>query len=289
MTDQPQSDARWAADEPAGGPPSRRDRPLPLRQMGIGELIDAAVRLYRLEWKVLIGIVAFIVIPMTFIQVWITQLSLGPLDTSTVPTSEDMGQFVVVTLVLLAIQFLIVQPFLVAAIARAAADVYLGEPVTIGGTYRYALSRLLSILWVTILGLLLTLLGFVLLIIPGIIALVRLAFATAALVVEGQRGTKAIGRSWRLTKGHFWRTLGTLLLAGIITAVVAAILTIPGELVVLALGPNAWPISALVSALATVLTTPFGMLVVVLLYFDLRIRKEGFDIEVMARDLATAP
>jgi hypothetical protein len=31
------------------------------------------------------------------------------------------------------------------------------------------------------------------------------------------------------------------------------------------------------------------MLVIVLLYFDLRIRKEGFDIEVMARELASAP
>jgi len=287
MTDQPHTDGARA--EPFGTPPSRRDRPFPLRQMGIGELIDAAVRLYRREWKVLIGIVAFIVIPTTFIQVWITQLALGPLDAPTVPSSGALSQVVVVTLVFFVIQFLIVQPFLVAAIARAAADVYLGEPVTIGGTYRYALSRLVAILWVTILGLLLTLLGFVLLIIPGIIALVRLAFAPAALVVEGQRGTKAIGRSWRLTKGYFWRTLGTLLLSSIISAIVAAILTIPGELVVQGLGPNAWPISALVSALATVLTTPFGMLVVVLLYFDLRIRKEGFDIEVMARELATAP
>jgi hypothetical protein len=43
-----------------------------------------------------------------------------------------------------------------------------------------------------------------------------------------------------------------------------------------------------VNALATVITTPFVMLVIVLLYFDLRIRKEGFDIEVMARELASA-
>jgi membrane-anchored glycerophosphoryl diester phosphodiesterase (GDPDase) len=167
--------------------------------------------------------------------------------------------------------------------------VYLGSPVTISGTYRYALSRLPSILWITVLTTLATLLGLVLLIIPGIIALVRLAFAPVALVVEGHRGPGALRRSWRLTKGFFWRTLGTIVLSGLIVAIVSGIASIPGEIAVQALGPDAWPISALVNMLATVLVTPFGMVVIVLLYFDLRIRKEGFDIEVMARELATAP
>lgn len=281
MTDQPRAEA-------LGPSATRRDRPLPLRQMGIGELIDAAVQLYRLEWKVLMAIVAFVVVPVTFLEVWASQLLIGNIGPA-IPSSDAFGQILALTLAFVAVQFLIVQPFLVAAVARAAADVYLGEPVTIGGTYRYALRRLPSILWITILTTLATLLGFILLIIPGIIALVRLAFAPAALVVEGHRGSTALRRSWRLTKGFFWRTLGTLLLAGVIAAIVSGIISLPGELVMQALGPDAWPISALVSVLATVLVTPFGMLVVVLLYFDLRIRREGFDIEVMARELSSAP
>jgi hypothetical protein len=289
MSDQPHADVPAARAEPVGVPPSRRDRPLPLRQMAIGELIDAAVRLYRLEWKVLMGIVAFVVIPVTYVQFWVTELVVDRIDPATLASPDALGALVLITLIFLAIQFLFVQPFLVAAIARAAADVYLGEPVGIGRTYRYALSRLPAILWITILGLLATIVGFILLVIPGFIVLVRLAFAPAALVVEDQRGTKALRRSWRLSKGHFWRALGTLVLAGLIAAIVAAIVSLPGELVYQALGPDAWQISALGTALATVLTTPFGMLVVVLLYFDLRIRKEGFDIEVMARELATAP
>lgn len=278
----------WPRTGALGPTATRPDRPLPLRQMGIGELIDAAVRLYRLEWKALMGIVAFVVVPVTFLELWATQILLGEIGPT--PTSTDaFGEVLVVTLAFVAVQFLIVQPFLVAATARAAADVYLGAPVTIGGTYRYALGRLPSILAITILSTLAALLGFVLLIIPGIIALVRLAFAPVALVVEGQRGADAMRRSWRLTKGFFWRTLGTLLLSGVIVAIVSGIISIPGDLAVQALGPDAWAISTLVTALATVLVTPFGMVVIVLLYFDLRIRKEGFDIEVMARELATAP
>lgn len=281
MTDQPRVEA-------LGPSPTRRDRPLPLRQMGIGELIDAAVRLYRLEWKVLMAIVAFVVVPVTFVEAWASQLMIGNIGPA-IPSSDPFGQLLALTLVFVAVQFLIVQPFLVAAVARAAADVYLGEPVTIGGTYRYALRRLPSILWITVLTTVVTLVGFVLLIIPGIIALVRLAFAPAALVVEGNRGSTALRRSWRLTSGFFWRTLGTLFLSGVIVAIVSGIISLPGELLVQAMGPDAWPLSALVTMLATVLLTPFGMLVVVLLYFDLRIRKEGFDIEVMARELASAP
>lgn len=281
MTDQPRA-------EPLGPSMTRRDRPLPLRQMGIGELIDAAVRLYRLEWKVLMAIVAYVMVPITFLEVWASQLLVGNISTA-IPTSDAFGQLITLTLVFVAVQFLIVQPFLVAAVARAAADVYLGEPVSIGGTYRYALGRLPAILWITILTTIVTLLGLVLLIIPGIIAIVRLTFAPVALVVEGHRGSAALRRSWRLTKGFFWRTVGALVLSGLIAAIVSGILGIPGEMVVQAMGPDAWPISALVSVLATVLVTPFGMLVVVLLYFDLRIRKEGFDIEVMARELASAP
>ncbi|MDQ3690206.1 MAG: glycerophosphoryl diester phosphodiesterase membrane domain-containing protein [Chloroflexota bacterium] len=279
MTDQPRAEA-------SGPSATRRDRPLPLRQMGIGELIDAAVRLYRLEWKVLMAIVAFVVVPVTFLEVWASQLLIGNIGPA-IPSADPFGELLVLTLVFVAVQFLIVQPFLVAAIARAAADVYLGEQVTIGGTYSYALSRLPAILWITILTTLATLLGFVLLIIPGIIALVRLAFAPAALVVEGHRGSTAVRRSWRLTKGFFWRTLGTLLLSGVIVAIVTGIISLPGELLVQAMGPDAWPLSALVTVLATVLVTPFATLVVVLLYFDLRIRKEGFDIEMMARELVS--
>ena len=92
----------------------------------------------------------------------------------------------------------------VAAISRAAADAYLGERVTLGRTLRYALSRLPAILWISIITSVVTIIGFILLVIPGIIAFFRLALAPAVLVVEDVRGTKAVRRSWRLTHGHFW-------------------------------------------------------------------------------------
>jgi Membrane domain of glycerophosphoryl diester phosphodiesterase len=284
MTDQPEWEAPEAQAAAAGTPIGTRDRPLPLRQMGIGEIIDGAVKLYRRDFLALIGIVAFVLVPVTFAQFWVTQMMLGPVGT--VPSDEAAIQFLAVTLIFFAVQFLIIQPFLVAAVARAASDAYLGEPVGIGRTYRYALSRLPAILWITVLTSLLTIIGFILLIIPGIIAFVRLALAPPVLVVEDVRGTQAVRRSWRLTSGNFWRLLGLLVLSTLIATVGVLIITIPTELLALLVGPAGWPISALGSTLATVLITPFSMLIIVLFYFDMRIRKEGFDIEMMAQELA---
>ena len=50
-------------------------------------------------------------------------------------------------------------------------------------------------------------------------------------------------------------------------------------------GPSSWPVRAIGTSIATVLTQPFSQLVAVLLYFDLRVRKEGFDLEILAKQL----
>jgi hypothetical protein len=290
MTDEPRAEIPNTQAALGGVPLGHRERPLPLRQMGIGELVDGAVRLYRRDWLALTGIAALVLVPLTFIQLWVTQSMVSSVDVLATDAEfqTTTTQLLLVTLVFAAVQLLIAQPFLVAAISRAAADAYLGEHVTLGGTLRYALSRLLAILWVTIITLFLTTIGFILLILPGIFVAVRLTLAPAVVVVEDVRGTSAVSRSWKLTAGHFWRVFATLILSGIITAVGAAIIQIPAEVITTMIGPDGWPVSALGSAVATALITPFSLLIVVLLYFDLRVRKEGYDIEVMAQELAPA-
>lgn len=260
-----------------------------MRPMGVGEILDAAIKLYRSEWKVLMGIVAFVLVPLTFLEAYVTRTLPGTFTPEPVATPGDFYATAIASIILAAIQLLFILPFLTAAVARAAANVYLGEEVGVGRTYRFALRKVHSILWISVLTLLATMVGFILLIIPGIIVYVRFAFGSTVLVVEGTKGTKALGRSWRLAKGHFWRLFGTLIVAGIMAGIIAAVLAIPGNLIADAVGPQGWPIRALGDSLASVLTTPFTTLITVLLYFDLRIRKEGFDIEVMAQELASSP
>jgi hypothetical protein len=273
--------------------------------MGVGEILDAAIKLYRSQWKRLMAIVAIALVPITFLQVFLTREIGAPLaDPTTTPA--ELESTVLVSVILGAIQLLIIQPFLVAAVAKASADVYLGHTVVVGPTFRFAVSKIHSILWISILQVLavlvpmfvlvllailvsdeLAIVILVLLVIPAIVVLFRFVFGSTVLVVEGRKGSKALRRSWRLVKGSFWKVFGTFLLAAIISSIVESILSVPGAFAFAAVGPAGWPFYAIGLSLAAIVTTPFTTLITVLLYFDLRIRKEAFDLEVMAQEMSS--
>jgi hypothetical protein len=105
-----------------------------------------------------------------------------------------------------------------------------------------------------------------------------LCVSIEALVVEGRRGTEAMGRSWELVGGHWWHALLTLLVAGLLTGVVNAVITVP-------FGNTGWFVQAVVAAVATVVTLPYGVLVGVVLYLDLRARTEQLTLERLRTDL----
>ncbi|MBW3561234.1 MAG: hypothetical protein KY437_01930 [Actinobacteria bacterium] len=248
----------------AGGPPAEPPRsrgPVDLRERGIGELLDASIKLYRAHWQVFMGVVAIVVVPLTFL--------LNALAAS--------GNWLALGLVTV-VNFFVLTPMLAAAIVKASADAYLGSDPGIAGTYRYAFGRIGPLLLVILLMTIGILLGFIALIIPGLILLVRWYFAPTIVVVEDERGTDAIKRAWRLSSGHFWKIVGTVLLAGILAGIVATIISLPFQ------GP--YVIRSLGESIASVITQPFTSIVGVMLYFDMRIRKEGFDLELMARELS---
>jgi hypothetical protein len=115
--------------------------------------------------------------------------------------------------------------------------------------------------------------------------------APPALVLERLGVFASMRRSYRLTSRQFWRTFGIYLLTSVVVGVAASLLAMPFSLVALFGGlfvPESW--SGLVYVLATyvglvltqALTTPFTAAVVALQYVDQRIRKEGFDIELIS-------
>lgn len=115
--------------------------------------------------------------------------------------------------------------------------------------------------------------------------------ATPALVVERQGVVAAVRRSWTLTRGQFWRTLGIAVLTALITGFAGNLLSFPltigGQLAAVAVPQYALVLLLGTNALATVVSTafvaPFSGAVAALQYVDQRIRKEGYDVELMAR------
>lgn len=117
--------------------------------------------------------------------------------------------------------------------------------------------------------------------------------AAACLVLENRGVFSALGRAWALTRNAFWRIFGITLLTYIVVQAASQFLTFPlgiigalasviwegtvAGLVVLILSQN------IAQILAGALTTPFSASIAVLQYLDQRIRKEGYDIELIAQ------
>jgi hypothetical protein len=245
----------------------------------IGEILSAAFRLYRRHWRTLMAIAAVVVVPLTLLQYGIGHWfrSHGQQLQGQVEVSTSFWAVASASLLAALIGLLLYQ-VLTGAITRNIASEVAGQDLGLEQSYRFGFARLGPVLVVSVLVGLATLLGLIVFIIPGIYIGVRLAASTQALVVEGRRGTGAMRRSWDLVGGHWWHAAFTLLVAGLITAVVNAVITAP-------FGAGAWFIQGIAAAVATTVTLPYGALVGVLLYLDLRARKERLDLGALKADL----
>ena len=127
----------------------------------------------------------------------------------------------------------------------------------------------------------------------------RLAFVGVAVVLEKAGVGQGIARSWRLTSGgQFWRVLGIRLLTSIIVGIAAQILSVPlailGSVGIVASGDpqKLYVMQAIISGVSALitgaLTTPFTSGVDAQLYVDQRIRREGFDVQLITTAQADA-
>jgi hypothetical protein len=225
------------------------------------------------------AIAAVVVVPLTLLQYGIGHWfrSHGQQLQGQVEVSTSFWAVASASL-LAALVGLLLYQVLTGAITRNIASEVAGQDLGLEQSYRFGFARLGPILVVSILVGLATLLGLIVFIIPGIYIGVRLAASTQALVIEGKRGTEAMRRSWELVGGHWWHAAFTLVVAGLITAVVNAIITAP-------FSAGAWFIQGIAAAVATTVTLPYGALVGVLLYLDLRARKDRLDLDTLKADL----
>jgi hypothetical protein len=218
-----------------------------------------------------------------------------------------------VSAALLLVTAVVVLPLGEAATTRCVSDRYLDRSTSLRSAYRAALRRLGSLIMMSLilggayvaciagivlfavlfallgvgaLGAALAVLAGIALIPLLIMVAVRTAVAAPAIVLERVSGWRGLQRSWSLIGGRFWPTLGRILLlaliSGIVSSVVAGIIDLPGS----AIDPShSFIYDQLASAIAAIFVGPITYIGVTLLYYDARIRKEGFDIEMLASSL----
>ena len=261
--------------------------------MGLGEILDGAFKLYRANFKAIALVTLAFAGPLSIVAAVAARNvngGYGLLDVATDPSlAEDAGTFggaaqLVVQLVsalLLGISGSVVA----GVVARAVSATYLGAQLTAGqalrATVRFfpALVVARALVWLTeAVGLLGCLVG--------AIAVMGLWVVTApAIVVEGLGPIKGMRRSLQLCTGRYWPVLGIALLSGVVTFMLNNIVAgVPGGLAGLIGYRWGFPLLAIGSTASAVLVEPLSAIVATLVYFDLRIRQEGFDLQVMARD-----
>ena len=146
-------------------------------------------------------------------------------------------------------------------------------------------------------------LGTIALLVVGIGVFTKTSLVPSVIVLERQGIRASVRRSWSLTVGYFWRTFGVQLLVSAVVNVVSQIVTTPLSLLfgaaVSLVDPNAAFDGYLPSIILYVLTILIGLVLgavaavvqsatSALIYIDLRMRKEGLDLE-LARFVEAAP
>lgn len=106
-----------------------------------------------------------------------------------------------------------------------------GERPSFGGAMRTGGSSWGLMWWTRFLSGLVLVLGFLLLVLPGVYLLVRLALIEPVVVCERASGSAAMRRSFELTKGRFWKLFGLGLIFGAIMIAIVACIVVPAILI----------------------------------------------------------
>ncbi|MEU1851936.1 glycerophosphoryl diester phosphodiesterase membrane domain-containing protein [Streptomyces sp. NPDC019990] len=245
----------------SGPPPAAKPGVIPLRPLGVGEILDGAVSTMRTYWRTVLGISLTVAVLTEVVAVLFQGLVLNDSSTQALndpsatlsELSRAMGDAMLNSIVVFVIS-LVGTVIATALLTTVTSRAVLGKPVTIGEAWRDARPQVVKLFGLICLlllitagivtvgalpgvlvtvagstgaGVALTVLG---IIGAGLVALwlmIRFSLASPALMLEKQGIKKAMSRSAKLVRGTWWRIFGIQLLATIIANVVASIIVIP--------------------------------------------------------------
>jgi hypothetical protein len=294
---------------------------IPLRPLGLSDIFNAAFAYIRVNPRATLGLTTIVVvITQIILLVLVAGVPLilyGQTDVSRVSGVEDTSASGLVSMFLSVVaagltsglSSVVLSGMLTVVVGRAV----FGATITIREAWDRVRGRLLALLGLTlleavgamsllavtvvviavaaaitpVLGVLVGVVVAVAVIAAFVYLWTMLSFAPVLIVLERLPVFAAIGRSFALVRGSFWRVFGIrtlgVLVAELVAGAVSAPFTIAGEF----LGVNAGSMSASLgasvlvaigAAIGQIITAPFTAGIVVLLYTDRRIRAEAFDL-----------
>lgn len=317
---------------PGGWTPPPKPGLLPLRPLGFGTLLWAPFRTLRRNPAAtfgsglvvqLVSVIATTVVFVPFFVVTFSRLENATTADADAILSGTVGGLLLLLLVPIGVT-LVASAFLQGIMVVDVATGTVGDRLGFGALWKRAAKRIGPLIgWTALLAVALiaaVALLFVIVLIAGsispaglavgiAIALilglgllvlgfwigVKLSLVPSVIVLEQAGIRQAVARSWRLTDGFFWRTLGVLLLVSVILNLAAQVVVQPvsliGTILALVIDPTGTGAAIVITVVTTIVTLILTLLIgaitavvqaalVAVIYIDLRMRKEGLDLEL---------
>lgn len=295
---------------------SQHPVPPVLRPMEVGEILDQTFKVYRRSWKPLAVLGLITAVPYVILQGAQMQFQVGLRGSNAMTalmmriiTAADRGDFTPLGSVLgAAIAYVLglwlLNSWAQGAVVAVCSRTVLQQPITVGEALRLSGRRYLAFLGTGLMKAVFYILAVPALVIGGLVifffatvpvGLILLSaamiFTTHVILIENVGGGwPAIKRSYMLFKSRFWPLLGLGVIFSMLAWLFGMIVQFPFGLLptFFPSTASAWA-AALAYGLSPVITTPFVMVGLTLAYYDVRVRKEGFDLEMLAHSQMAGP
>jgi hypothetical protein len=246
--------------------------------MSAGQILDRTLKLYSRNWSLLLGISAVLTLPAAGMMIAANSFTQHALR-----TENSSGLLIggLSNLVIACLYGFVIYPWAQGASTFAISERYLNKEIGIGQAIGFGWRRLGTLFNVSISVGLRVFLGTLLLIVPGIMWACSYVAALPAVIIEGGYARDGMQRSRELAEGRRRSVFGVL---AAIWALSFALDLAFYFLIDLSLGAKTVIgdlIYNVISQGVVVLLMPVGVIAATLLYYDFRIRKEGFDLEML--------
>jgi hypothetical protein len=233
-----------------------------IRPRTLGDILNETFVLYARHLGTFAVIAVAVAVPIDLLLFGVLGQQLWSDYGDDLPFGVELGQYLV--------PLLLTTPLITAGHVHAVMQIAAGERPSAAASLRAAGRALPRVAVALVLLSVLSTLGLLLLIVPGVYLWIRWFVAPQAVVTEELEPNAGLHRSWDLVTGNWWRVFGIYLVVALIAAVAGGIFVVPLEILA---SVTDW---AQLSLLGTLISDPiflsFQALAGTLLYFDLRSR-----------------
>ena len=252
--------------------------------MTTGMLLDRAFRLYAQNFSLMLGITAAAYVPLYAIMLLVESSRTSYVDPSQRRLIGLLSQLLFIVL-----WTTVAFPIATGAGTYAVSERYLGNTVTIGQALARALKRFWTLSFAQLSVATRVVFGVILLVIPGILWSLSYALVVPIVLVEGHKALPSLKRSWDLVKGYRKKVFAILVVVYVLQWLLGFGMGSLAKTLFALESATANVMESALSNLLSIFMTPFGIIADILLYYDLRIRKEGFDLEMLSRAFSVSP